>query len=239
MFCTAIGVQAFLAMALSASSRSTGKKSTKSPTKPGTSPNRKNRHELHIINKNTPRQGTTPNWTSEATKGTVVLYGCNKGNDQDTDAFVNPLLTAVGDGEFLEEHGVITHSFRHDLSTGGAVRNASNGFFRVWIVQIDPDTTPERRQNLRQIFADYMTQHNRFDTTYTSGRDLTPANRDDWKRVDRELLNNDVYAIIDSIFNNVDSDWYANNPEDADDFFTPPYCGLAKTALGYPDNDNV
>ncbi len=54
------------------------------------------------------------------------------------------------------------------------------------------------------------------------------------KALDKYLLDDDVLFFIKHMFTNVDNTWASQNPVDADDFFSEPYCNLARNKLGYP-----
>ena len=129
-----LSLLAFLAF-MAVNSKGSSKRASKTPT--ASSPNRKKLSELTTLKKDARTRNNIYNFVCEALRGSITVYGANRGNDPGTDPFLRPLLDAIDRGEFLTNHGVICHMFRRDPVTGGAIQNSNNPFFRVWIVQFD------------------------------------------------------------------------------------------------------
>jgi hypothetical protein len=218
---------------VSQSKRSPSKKAAASA-----SPNRKSKSELKVVNNtSSPSKMTKPPnqvW-GENHRGSIIMYGFESGSNPGNEAFCHPAIQKARSGAWVESHGIIGVGTQRDPNTNGALQNASNTFFRHIFYQYDPDATEESIHNTMEHLATFMTDNNRFNHEYIVGENRTPSDPAQWKRVDESLLNNDVVSVIHATFNNVTTSWFDNNQDDYDNFFTPPYCGVARAVLGYPE----
>lgn len=209
----------------------------KQPKKQG---GRKARADIKVASGNTMRK---PDYyiKVETVMGNVEVYWIQV--DAKNDAYQAHLHKAIEEDSSWHELGFVAIARRRvNPQIDDFLLNEKNQYPRKVMVRVlEPDevSTQSGRQEILMRIKQFCMQpsNNRFGYDYIVDKtsDLTPDDPAHLARLDSYLQDTTICNVIKGIYEKPGTDWYRNNKEMADMFWSgPQYPEIACTELGYP-----
>jgi hypothetical protein len=170
-----------------------------------------------------------------------------------TDAFIHPLVEHLNKAEEaspLKQVGLMgAYYMRVSLQNPGRLMNTKTEYQRKALVRIldhESDSSDTGRLEALNVVKTFLEakEHNKYNTPVfinNSGSgawDLTPSGDKPLPKLDHFIQYDDIVKILHGLFDGIDGDWAATNPDSAKPYFTAGHIPFqAHAQLGFPRGD--
>lgn len=167
------------------------------------------------------------------------------------DAFINPLITELDKGEAdspLRQIGLMgAYYMRISLQNPGQLCNVKSVYQRKAFLRIldeESDSSDAKRLEVLNVMKKFLElkENNKFNTKVyiqkSPAWDMTPSGDTPLPKLDHFIQYEDIVKILHGMFDSIDGNWAASNPDSAAPYFTPGHIPFAAhTQLGFLRED--
>jgi hypothetical protein len=168
-----------------------------------------------------------------------------------TDAFINPLIVELDKGEAespLRQIGLMgAYYMRISLHNPGKLINTNSQYQRKAFVRVldqESDSSDASRLEALNVMKTFLEakDHNKFNTPVFIQKapawDMTPSGDTPLPKLDHFIHYDDIVKILHGMFDSIDGNWAASNPDSAAPYFTAGHIPFeAHTQLGFLRQD--